>query len=80
MRRRGTLRFAIALAVCFAAGDIALVPAVEAGARVGGWWGVFAALAVLGFTLALLFTVVYDGPRALRGPAVQYRREASALR
>ena len=80
MKRRGTLRFAVALTVCFAAGDLALSAAIEAGARIGGWWGVFLAPAVLGFALALLFTVVYDGPRALGGLAGQYRREARALR
>ena len=49
MKRRGTLRFAVALAVP-------------------------------GFALAFLFTVVYDGARAVRGLAGQYRREARALR
>ena len=73
MRPRSTLRFGIALVVCFLAGDLALSPAIETAARVGGW-GVVPALVVLGFALALLFTVVYDGPR------IQYRREARALR
>jgi hypothetical protein len=77
MRPRGTLRFALALVVCFAAADLALRPAIEAGARVAAWWGVAAALVGLGFALALLFTVVYDGRRALAG---QNRREARALR
>ena len=74
MRPRSTLRFGIALAVCFVAGDLALRPAIETGARVGGWWGVGPALVVLGFALALLYTVVYDGAR------IQYRRDARALR
>ncbi len=80
MRRRDGLRFAIALVVCFTAGDLALAPIIEAGAAFGGWWAVAPELVLLGFALALLFTVVYDGPRARRGLAVQYRREARALR
>jgi hypothetical protein len=71
---------ALAFVACLAASDLALVPAVEAAARVGGWWAILPAIVALGFGLALLFTVVYDGPRALLGLAVQYRREARALR
>jgi hypothetical protein len=74
VRPRSTLRFGIALVLCFMVGDLALWPAIETGVRVAGGWGVVPALVVLGFALALLFTVVYDGPR------VQYRREARALR
>ena len=65
MRRRGTGRFALALVACLAAGDVASPTVVEAGAGFGGGWGILSVLLVMGVGLALLYTVVYDGPRPL---------------
>ena len=71
MRRRGTGRFALALVACLAAGDVAFPTAVEVGAGFGGGWGVLSVLGLSGVGLALLFTVVYDGPSSLRGLGAQ---------
>lgn len=67
MRRRGTGRFSLALAGCLILGDLAFSRAIELGAGVADGWGVVPAVLLLGFGLALLFTVVHDGPRSLRG-------------
>jgi hypothetical protein len=40
-------------------------PALRLGYAALGGLGLVAALVVLGFGLALLFTAIYDGPRAL---------------
>ncbi|HEX2047119.1 MAG TPA: hypothetical protein VHF27_05100 [Acidimicrobiales bacterium] len=57
----------MALVACFVAGDVVLSPAIELGGRMAATWGVVPALVLTGFGLAALFTVVHDGPRALRG-------------
>ena len=69
MRRRGTGRFALALVGCLAAGDVAFPTVVEAG--FGGGWGILSVILVMGVGLALLCTVVYDGPRPLRALVAQ---------
>ena len=71
MRRRGTGRFALALVACLAAGDFVLSTAVEVGAGVAGGSGVVPMVLLVALGLALLFTMVYDGPRALGGLRAQ---------
>jgi hypothetical protein len=66
MRRRGTWRFAVAFAVVVLLAQVGFSTVMEVGSR-GGGAGVIAALFVAGFALALLFTAIYDGPRALAG-------------
>ena len=66
MRRRGTGRFAVAFAVVAVLGQLGFPRVMALGAR-GGGAGVIAALAVLGFALALVFTAIHDGPRSLAG-------------
>lgn len=66
MRRRGTGRFAVAFAVVALVAQLGFSTVMAVGAR-GGGAGVVAALFVAGFGLALVFTAIYNGPRALAG-------------
>lgn len=66
MRRRGTGRFALALAVVVLLGQLGFSTVMAIGTR-GGGAGVIVALVVAGFALALIFTAIYDGPRSLAG-------------
>lgn len=66
MRRRGTGRFALAVAVVSVLAQLGFSRIMAAGTR-GGGAGVAAALTVAGFAVALLFTAIYDGPRSLPG-------------
>jgi hypothetical protein len=66
MRRRGNGRFALAFAVVVLLAQVGFPTVMGVGSR-GGGAGVIAALFVAGFALALLFTAIYDGPRALAG-------------
>ena len=54
----------LALAVCFALYDVSFSSTMEAGDAALGGWGMAAAVLVLGVSLALVFTAVYDGPGA----------------
>jgi hypothetical protein len=65
VRRRGTARFAVAFVVSFAVYGGGFAPALTLGHAVLGGVGLAAAIVVLGFGLALLFTAIYDGPVAL---------------
>ena len=65
MRRRGTARYGLALFVAFVAYDLGFAKAMAVGNAALGGWGLVAAVVVLGFALALLFTAIYDGPLAL---------------
>ena len=64
MRRRGTGRFTLAVAVVILLGQLGFSGLMSLGAR-GGGAGVVAALVAAGFALALIFTAIYDGPRSL---------------
>jgi hypothetical protein len=66
VRRKGTARFVLGLVVAGALGDILFARSIEIGLHVAGGAGVVAALVVLGFGLALVFTAVYDGFPARR--------------
>jgi hypothetical protein len=61
--RRG--RFLLALLAAAAAYQYGFVRALSFGARAFGLWGMVAALVAFALVLTLLFTAVYDGPRAL---------------
>ena len=65
VRRRGTARFVLALVVSFAVYELTFSRAMEVGHATFGGWGLAAAVLILGFGIALLFTAIYDGPRAL---------------
>jgi Na+/H+ antiporter NhaC len=66
MRRRGTGRFVLALAVVALLAQLGFSTVVALAARRGGA-GVVVALFVAGFAVALIFTVIYDGPRSVVG-------------
>lgn len=65
MRPGGTARFALAFAVAAILGELVLSDVLTVGSRFG-LLGVVAVLVLAGFGLALLFTAMYEGPRALR--------------
>jgi membrane associated rhomboid family serine protease len=65
VKARTTARFALALAVVSALVQLGLSRVITLGAH-GGVAGITAALIVAGFFGALVFTVVYDGPRSVR--------------
>ena len=65
VRRRGTGRFVLAIVVSFAVYDRGFAPALKLGHDTLGGVGLLAAVIVLGFGLALLFTAIYDGPVAV---------------
>jgi hypothetical protein len=77
MRRRGTARFVLALFISFVAYEVSFSKAMAAGYAVLGGWGLVAAIVVLGFGLAVLFTAVYNGPVAL---ARLLKRQARSYR
>ncbi len=64
MRPRGTARFALAIVPLLALYQLSVPVFVAIGTRAGGW-AVVAALPVAGFGFAVIFTAIYDGPRAL---------------
>jgi hypothetical protein len=74
VRRRTTGRFALALAVVIAAYQLGFVRLLNAGGSVAGGWGIVVALLVGGLVVAVLFTAVYDGPRALVGVLMPWHR------
>lgn len=55
----------LALVVSFAIYEFSFSRAMEVGHAAFGGWGLVAAVLVLGFGIALLFTAIYDGPLAL---------------
>jgi hypothetical protein len=65
VRRRGTARFGLAVVAMFAVYEGTLAPTLRLGYAALGGWGLVAAVVVLGFGLALLFTAIYDGPVAV---------------
>lgn len=65
MRRRGTARFVFALIVSYVIYELSFSKSIAVGHAVLGGWGLLAAVALLGFGMALVFTAVYDGPVAL---------------
>lgn len=67
----------LALLVSFVAYELSFSKAMAAGGAALGGWGLVAAIVVLGFGLALVFTAIYDGPVAL---GRLLRREARASR
>jgi Na+/H+ antiporter NhaC len=66
MRRRGTGRFALAVAVVAVLAQVGFSRVMALGVY-GGWAGVIVALVFAGFALALIFTAIYDGPRSVAG-------------
>ena len=66
MKRRGAGRFALAFAVVVLLGQLGFSRLMAVGAR-GGGAGIIVALFMAGFVLALVFTAIYDGTRALAG-------------
>jgi len=64
MRRRGSGRFAVAVAVVALLLQAGFSRLMALGVR-GGWAGVIVALFVAGFAVAVIFTAIYDGPRSL---------------
>jgi hypothetical protein len=62
MRRRGTGRFGLATAVVACLGQVVLPHTIRVGSTYGAL-GITGALVVAGFTLAVVFTAMYDGPR-----------------
>lgn len=64
MRPRSTARFVLAVAVVVTMILLGTARVISAGAR-AGVAGVLVALVVGGFALALVFTLVYDGPRSV---------------
>ena len=66
MRRRGTARFVCALIVSYVIYETSFSRSLEAGHAALGGWGLVAAVVLLGFGMALVFTAIYDGPVALR--------------
>ena len=64
VKRRGTVRFVLALLASLAAYQYGFVRALNAGGRVLGGWGLIPALLAFAVVLTLIFTVAYDGPRA----------------
>ena len=65
MRRRGTARFVISLVVSYVIYDLSFSKSIEVGHAALGGWGLVAAVVLLGFGIALVFTAIYDGPVAL---------------
>jgi hypothetical protein len=57
-------RFALALCVTAALVQLIIARLIETGLR-GGPAGVFAALTLGGFAVAIAFTAIYNGPRRL---------------
>ena len=55
----------LALLVSFVAYDLSFLKAMGVGHAAFGGWGLVAAIVVLGFGLAVVFTTVFDGPVAL---------------
>jgi len=55
----------LALLVSFVAYELSFIRAMGAGHAAFGDWGLVAAIVVLGFGLAVVFTAIYDGPVAL---------------
>ena len=66
MRPGGTGRFALAFAVVTLLAQLGFSTIMAVGAK-GGGAGIVAVLFAGGFALALLFTAIYDGPKALAG-------------
>lgn len=65
LKRRSTGRFVLALVVSFVVYGLSFTKALALGHAVLGGPGMVAAVVVLGFVLALLYSAVYDGPRAV---------------
>ena len=55
----------IALVVSFVIYDLSFSKSLEVGHAILGGWGLVAAVVLLGFGIALVFTAIYDGPVAL---------------
>lgn len=55
----------LALLVSFVAYELSFVRAMAVGHAALGGWGMAAAIVVLGFGIAVVFTVIFDGPVAL---------------
>src|SRR5947209_12010420 len=66
VRRRGCGRFALGVTAVLLPGQAALSRTLTVGSVLGPV-GVIGALLVTGFTLAVLFTAIYDGPSELAG-------------
>ncbi|MDQ6836774.1 MAG: hypothetical protein M3137_00130 [Actinomycetota bacterium] len=64
MRPRGTARFALAIVLLLTLYQLSVPVFMAIGTRAGGW-AVVAAVPVVGFGFAVIFTAVYDGPHAL---------------
>ena len=76
MRPRSPLRFGAAFAVVLALYQLTFPALMSAGSRAGAW-GIATVLVLAGFGLAVVFTAVYDGPRAL-GQLLKRRRFGAA--
>jgi hypothetical protein len=66
MRRRGTTRFVCALIVSYVIYEVSFLRSLEVGHDALGGLGLMAAVVLLGFGIALVFTAIYDGPVGLR--------------
>jgi hypothetical protein len=65
VRRRGTARFVLALMASYVFYERSFSRSLELGHAALGGWGLVAAVVLLGFGMALVFTAIYDGPAAL---------------
>ena len=63
MKSRSNGRFAVAFAVAVTLGQLALPRALRLGGHAGAA-GMVAALLLAGFAIAVVFTLIYDGPRS----------------
>lgn len=64
MTPRRTARFALAIVVLLTLYQLSIPVFMAIGTQAGGW-AVVVALPVVGFGFAIIFTAIYDGPRAL---------------
>ncbi len=62
---RSAGRFATGLVALIVVYQLGFVKLMGFGAATAGGWGIALALLVGGFLTALIFTTVYDGPRAV---------------
>jgi hypothetical protein len=65
VRPRTAARFVLALVVLVALDQLGFRALLSTGAGTAGGWGLVVALVVCGAGAALVFTGVYDGPRAV---------------
>lgn len=77
---RGSGRLILALVAAVAAHEYGFTRAIAGSVRLFGGWGIVPALVGCGFLLAVLFTTVCDGPRAVAQLARRLGSDPDAAR